>query len=387
MVSAGEALGIRLAERLAEFFGGIPILDGIGSTEVGQTFVSNTVQEWRPGTLGKVLPPYEIRVVAPDGASAEPDVEGDLWVRGPSIAAGYWNRSTNLLTDGDWLNTGDRVSVDGEGWVTYRCRADDIEIVGGLNVDPAEVERLIIEDPNVAEAAVVSVRESTGAWALQAFVVPGSGRFDEQLVTRDIHRRLTTQLSAFKVPHRFAIAEQLPRTSTGKLMRGVLRAQSAAQPIWDLPSDSGPASNVRIAENDATFKERLAVLQAERQRLVIEAVGAEAANILGARAARSLNPDLTFAELGFDSQMTVELRNRMAAVTGLQLRDTVGWDYGSITGLARYLDAELAGSAGPVQPASSATIRRTGGSGGDGLPIPWRDRFAACAVGGRGGRP
>ena len=366
-VSAGEALGIRLAERLAEFFGGIPILDGIGSTEVGQTFVSNTVEEWRPGTLGKVLPPYEIRVVAPDGATTEPEVEGDLWVQGPSIAAGYWNRSTNLLTDGDWLNTGDRVSVDGDGWVTYGCRADDIEIVGGLNVDPTEVERLIVEDPNVAEAAVVSVRESTGAWVLQAFVVPSSGRFDEQLVTRDIHRRLATQLSAFKVPHRFVIAEQLPRTSTGKLMRGALRAQSAAQPIWDLPldtpwsgtassSDSGPASNMRTAESPsgATLNERLAALRAERQRVVMDAVSAEAANILGARGARSLNPDLTFAELGFDSQMTVELRNRMAAVTGLQLRDTVGWDYGSITGLARYLDAELSGSAGPVQLASSA---------------------------------
>ena len=398
-VSAGEALGIRLAERLAEFFGGIPILDGIGSTEVGQTFVSNTVEEWRPGTLGKVLPPYEIRVVAPDGATTEPEVEGDLWVQGPSIAAGYWNRSTNLLTDGDWLNTGDRVSVDGDGWVTYRCRADDIEIVGGLNVDPTEVERLIVEDPNVAEAAVVSVRESTGAWALQAFVVPSSGRFDEQLVTRDIHRRLATQLSAFKVPHRFVIAEQLPRTSTGKLMRGALRAQSAAQPIWDLPSDtpwsdtasssdSGPASNMRIAENpsDATLKERLAALRAERQRVVMEAVSAEAANILGARGARSLNPDLTFAELGFDSQMTVELRNRMAAVTGLQLRDTVGWDYGSITGLARYLDAELSGSAGPVHACLLGAIRRAGGSGGDGLPVPGWGGFPAWAVGGRGGR-
>ncbi|MGA8327923.1 MAG: beta-ketoacyl synthase N-terminal-like domain-containing protein, partial [Mycobacterium sp.] len=366
-VSAGEALGTRLAERLTEFFGGIPILDGIGSTEVGQTFVSNTVEEWRPGTLGKVLPPYQIRVVMPDGATTEPEVEGDLWVRGPSIAAGYWNQSTDLLTDGDWLNTGDRVSVDTDGWVTYRCRADDIEIVGGLNVDPNEVERLIVEVPNVAEAAVVSVRESTGAWALQAFVVPATGRFDEQAVTRDIHRRLASQLSAFKVPHRFVITEQLPRTSTGKLMRGALRAQSAAQPIWDLPSDisrsdtaaspdSGPASKMPIAENPsaATLNDRLAALQQERQRLVTEAVSAEAANILGAQGARSLNPDLTFAELGFDSQMTVELRNRMAAVTGLQLRDTVGWDYGSITGLARYLEAELSGSASQVQLASSA---------------------------------
>ena len=95
VVSAGEALGIGLAERLKEFFGGIPILDGIGSTEVGQTFVSNSIDEWRPGTLGKVLPPYEIRVVAAGRRAAGPGVEGDLWVRGPSIAAGYWNRPTD----------------------------------------------------------------------------------------------------------------------------------------------------------------------------------------------------------------------------------------------------------------------------------------------------
>lgn len=84
-----EALELGLAERLMEFFGGIPILDGIGSTEVGQTFVSNRVDEWRLGTLGRVLPPYEIRVVAPDGTTAGPGVEGDLWVRGPAIAKGY----------------------------------------------------------------------------------------------------------------------------------------------------------------------------------------------------------------------------------------------------------------------------------------------------------
>ncbi|MDT5355857.1 MAG: 4-hydroxyphenylalkanoate synthase [Mycobacterium sp.] len=359
VVSAGEALGAGLAERLAEFFGGVPILDGIGSTEVGQTFVSNSVDEWRPGTIGKVLPPYEIRVVASDGANAKPGVEGDLWVRGPSIAAGYWNRPADPLTD--WLNTGDRVSIDGDGWVTYRCRADDIEIVGGLNVNPVEVERLIVDDDNVAEAAVVSVTEPAGASALQAFLVPASGKLIEQSIIRDIHRRLLTQLSAFKVPHRFAVVERLPRTSNGKLLRGPLRAESPTEPIWDLPAtaprpdtqtlpDSAPASSFQVPENPggATLTERLAVLQEERHRVVVEAVGTEAAKILGEPDFQSMNPDLTFAELGFDSQMTVELRNRLAAVTGLRLRDTVGWDYGSITGLARYLEGELAGSARSV---------------------------------------
>ena len=347
VVSAGEALGVGLGERLVEFFGGIPILDGLGSTEVGQTFVSNSVDEWRLGTLGKVLQPYEIRVVGPDAATAEPGVEGDLWVRGPSIAAGYWNRPKDAVMNGDWLDTRDRVCIDGDGWVSYGYRADDTEIVGGLNVNPTEVERLIVKDDNVAEAAVVSVRESTGAGALQAFLVPASGQFVEQSVIRDIHHRLLTHLSAFKVPHRFAIVERLPRTSNGKLLRGALRAESPAQPLWDLHS---PASSGQTVENPdgVTLNERLAVLQDERHRLVVEAVSAEAAKILGRSGPQSINPDLTFAELGFDSQMTVALRNRLAAGTGLRLPDTLGWDYGSVTGLAQYLEAELSGSAKQV---------------------------------------
>ena len=362
VVSAGEALEMGLAEQLMEFFGGIPILDGIGSTEVGQTFVSNGIDEWRPGTLGKVLPPYEIRVVAPDGTTAGPGVEGNLWVRGSSIAPGYWNRP-DPPGNGGWLDTQDTVCVDGDGWVTYRCRADDTEIVGGVNVNPREVERLIIEDDAVAEAAVVGVKESTGASALQAFLVPtGGGAIDESVI-RDIHRRLLIRLSAFKIPHRFAIVERLPRTANGKLLRRALRAESPTKPIWELPLiepqsdaaqlDNRPASNTRIVDRNAgevTLKERLAVLQQERHRLVVEAVCAEAAKMLGEPDPRSVNRDLAFSELGFDSQMTVVLCNRLAAVTGLRLPETVGWDYGSISGLAQYLDAELSG--GDRRPAS-----------------------------------
>lgn len=237
VVSAGEALETRLGKRLTEFFGGIPILDGIGSSEVGQTFVSNSVDEWRLGTLGKVLPPYEIRVAAPDGATAAPGAEGDLWVRGPSIAPGYWNRDTNPpLTDGGWLHTRDRVCIDADGWVTYRSRADDTEIVGGVNINPRDVERIIIEDDAVAEAAVVAVRDSTGASTLQAFLVPTGGAFIDESVLLGIHRRLLGRLSPFQVPHRFATVERLPRTANGKLVRGELRAASPTEPIWKLRS-------------------------------------------------------------------------------------------------------------------------------------------------------
>ncbi len=94
---------------------------------------------------------------------------------------------------------------------------------------------------------------------------------------------------------------------------------------------------------EVTLKERLAALQQERHRLVLEAVSAEAAKMLGEPDPRSLNPDLAFSELGFDSKMTVELCNRLAAAAGLRLPETVGWDYNSVSALARYLDAELSG--------------------------------------------
>ncbi|KAA1244246.1 AMP-binding protein, partial [Mycobacterium simiae] len=362
-VSAGEALDIDLGKRLTEFFGGVPILDGLGSTEVGQTFVSNSVDEWRLGTLGKVLPPYEIRVVAPDGLNAEPGAEGDLWVRGPSITPGYWNRPGTLsLHDGGWLDTRDTVCVDSDGWITYRGRADEVEIIGGANVNPLEVERLIVEDNAVDQVAVVGLRESTGSSVLQAFLVPSRDVSLDESAIRDIHRRLLGRLSSFKVPHRFAIVDQLPRTATGKLLRNALRTQSPTEPIWQVasvPPASAAAPELAGRPESAgslTLTERLAALQQERYRLVADAVSSETARMLGQSDPHSVNRDRAFTELGFDSQMTVELRNRLAAATGLQLADTVGWDYGSVSGLAKFLEVELSGGDRRVSALPTAVV-------------------------------
>ncbi|ORA09347.1 hypothetical protein BST12_27795, partial [Mycobacterium angelicum] len=358
-VSAGEALDLELGKRLSEFFGGVPILDGLGSTEVGQTFVSNRVDEWRLGTVGKVLPPYELLVVAPDGTVAGPGIEGDLWVRGPSIAPGYWNRPGELaLHEGGWLDTRDTVCVDSEGWITYRGRADDVENIGGVNVNPLEVERLIAEDDAVDEVAVVGLREPSGASVLQAFLVPSSGTPLDDSVIRDIHQELLGKLSSFKVPHRFAVVEQLPRTATGKLLRTALRRQSPTEPIWQLPSiaQAAAAESDQESAGSMTLTERLSALQQERYRLVADAVSSETAKMLGQSDPQSVNRDRAFTELGFDSQMTVELRNRLAAATGLQLPDTVGWDYGSVSGLAKYLEVELSGGDRRVSAAQAVVV-------------------------------
>ncbi|MBL7659499.1 p-hydroxybenzoic acid--AMP ligase FadD22, partial [Escherichia coli] len=139
-------------------------------------------------------------------------------------------------------------------------------------------------------------------------------------------------LSAFKVPHRFAVVDRLPRTPNGKLVRGALRKQSPTKPIWEL-SLTEPGSGVRAQRDDlsasnmtiaggndggSTLRERLVALRQERQRLVVDAVCAEAAKMLGEPDLWSVDQDLAFSELGFDSQMTVTLCKRLAAVTGLR---------------------------------------------------------------------
>ncbi|HEX2272748.1 MAG TPA: AMP-binding protein, partial [Acidimicrobiales bacterium] len=131
-VSAGETLTPALAQRAREAFG-CPILDGLGSTEVGQTFVSNTLAEQRDGTIGRVLPPYELAVRGPAGEDLGPGEPGTLWVRGPTVLLEYLGRpeATAAVKVGGWLCTGDRAVIEPDGFVRHQGRVDDMEIVGG----------------------------------------------------------------------------------------------------------------------------------------------------------------------------------------------------------------------------------------------------------------
>jgi fatty acid CoA ligase FadD22 len=198
-VSAGEALGVELAARARAFLG-CPILDGLGSTEVGQTFASNTLAECRDGTVGKALPPYRVDVR-----------DGVLWVAGPTLPLGH---------AGDWLCTGDRAVLDEDGFLHLRGRVDDIEQVGGISVSPLEIEAVLSRHPAVTEVAVAGVVDVEGASRLEAFVVavPGAAGFEDELVAL-----ARSELAPFKVPGAVHVVDALPRTPTGKLRRFALR--------------------------------------------------------------------------------------------------------------------------------------------------------------------
>jgi fatty acid CoA ligase FadD22 len=202
-VSAGEALGVELASRARAFLG-CPILDGLGSTEVGQTFASNTLEECRDGTVGRPLPPYRARI--DDGA---------LLVAGPTLPLGH---------TGDWLCTGDRAFLDDDGFLHLQGRTDDIEQVGGISVVPMEVEEVLRRHPAVTEVAVAGVVGADGASRLEAFVVTGLGAPSADVMRAELVALARAELAPFKVPRAVVLVDALPRTPTGKLRRFVLRA-------------------------------------------------------------------------------------------------------------------------------------------------------------------
>ncbi|MFG2003619.1 AMP-binding protein [Spirillospora sp. NPDC048911] len=220
VASAGEPLLPSLADRIESVFG-CPVLDGLGSTEVGHTFISNTVTRRRRGSLGVVLDPYEIAVRRAAGGPREPGV---LYVRGPSVMAGYLGRpeqTAEVLGADGWLRTGDLVHVDEDGFVHHHGRIRDQLTVSGERVSPLEVERVLGQHPGVVEVVVVDAADDDTA--LRAYVVLATGTLPTQELEAELLARVDECLPAHKVPRSVTFLAELPRTPMGKVHRATLR--------------------------------------------------------------------------------------------------------------------------------------------------------------------
>jgi benzoate-CoA ligase family protein len=222
-ISAGEALPAPIFERWKARFG-LEILDGIGSTEIGYICISNAAGRVRPGTSGQVIPGYDAIVQREDGARAEPGEVGDLLVRGPSTAAFYWRKrdATKHTFRGQWVFTGDRYSVDADGYFIYHGRSDDMIRVSGLWVSPLEVETALLRHGKVRECAVVARADTSGLVRPCAYVVPVERATDA--LAADLLAFASEALSAYKRPKWIEFLPELPKTSTGKVQRFKLRA-------------------------------------------------------------------------------------------------------------------------------------------------------------------
>ena len=220
-VSAAEPLPAATFERFRERFG-ITILDGVGSTELLHIYLSNAPDNVAAGTSGVPVPGYDVRIVDQFNVDQIDGEPGQLMVRGPSMATGYWCRGdmTRATFEGSWMRTGDLFGRDPNGIYTYLGRIDDMLRVGGEWVSPAEVEGVLIEHGDVLEAAVVGERTDDGVTRPIAYVVSsGPAPPDPD----DLTAFCRQQLAGFKRPSRYEIVDDLPKTATGKIQRFRLR--------------------------------------------------------------------------------------------------------------------------------------------------------------------
>jgi len=203
---------------------GVILRQGYGLTEVGvNCFTMNDEEAWhKAGSIGRPMMFTEARVVDDAGAELGPEEVGELCFRGPHVSAGYWNRpeETARAYDADgWFHTGDMARVDADGFFYIAGRAKDMFISGGVNVYPAEIENVLLQHPELADAAVIGVEDDTWGEVGVAYIVL---RPDAELDADTLPAYVGERLARYKIPKRFVVVDELPRTPYGKVVKGEL---------------------------------------------------------------------------------------------------------------------------------------------------------------------
>ena len=233
--SAGEPLPAHIGEAWRERFG-VDIVNGVGTTEMGHLFLTNIPGKVEYGTSGVPVDGYEVKLVDDDNREvADAGVIGELLVRAPTAALGYWNQldKTRSTFQGEWTRTGDKYERRADGVYLYCGRKDDMFKVSAIWVSPSEVEAALTSHPLVLEAAVIPFETTQGLLKPKAFVVlresgdalPGRALYEELKI------HVKRSIGPWKYPRWIEFVDSLPRTATGKLQRYKLRewSEQAAQ--------------------------------------------------------------------------------------------------------------------------------------------------------------
>lgn len=223
-MSAAEPLPPELHARWKEATG-VPILEGIGSTEVGHIYISNRMDDIRPGTMGTPVRCYQIRILDESGNDVGDETPGRLWIKGPSVTRRYWRdpeRTARAIVNG-WFDTSDTFRRDKEGRYIFCGRSDDMLKVSGRWVSPFEIESTLAEHPNILEAAVVGREDDNGLLKAEAWVVLKDPSEACESTACDIRSFCKTKLAPYKSPAWINFVNELPKTATGKIQRYKLR--------------------------------------------------------------------------------------------------------------------------------------------------------------------
>ncbi|SKC14849.1 acetyl-CoA synthetase [Bosea thiooxidans] len=230
VAAAGEALG---AETLA--WGrealGLSINEAYGQTECNLVLASSAaIGVSRPGAIGKAVPGHEVAIIRPDGTVCAVGEQGQIAVRRPDpvMFLEYWRNpaATAAKFVGDWMTTGDEGVQDEDGYVRFIGRDDDVITSSGYRIGPGEIEDCLLKHPAVALAAVIGKPDRLRTEIIKAFVVLKSGLAGSPALVSELQGFVRARLSAHEYPREIAFRDELPMTTTGKIIRRALRAEA-----------------------------------------------------------------------------------------------------------------------------------------------------------------
>jgi 4-hydroxybenzoate-CoA ligase len=230
--SAGEPLPPHLGRGWKQRYG-LDICNGVGSTEMGHLFLTNLPDAVDYENSGVPVPGYDMRLVDASGGDVADGEIGELLVRGPTSAAGYWNQRerTRRIFEGEWTRTGDKYVRRPSGAYNYCGRTDDMFKVSGIWVSPFEVEAALVSHPDVLEAGVVPAKDDKGLVKPKAYVVlkNGAGEGAGRALYEGLKTHVKRTVGPWKYPRWIEFVDALPKTATGKIQRFKLRELAAQE--------------------------------------------------------------------------------------------------------------------------------------------------------------
>ncbi len=227
-VSAGEALPVSTFDAWQNATG-LPLMDGIGATEMLHIFIASPEGAVRPGSTGMPVPGFEAMVVDGQGEPVADGTVGRLAVRGPTGCRYLADVRQRTYVANGWNLTGDSYLRDADGYFWYQARSDDMIVSSGYNIAGPEVESCLLTHPAVAECGVVGQPDAERGMIVKAYVVLKPGHAASDALTRTLQDFVKAEIAPYKYPRSIAYLSSLPRTQTGKLQRFALR-QMAQEP-------------------------------------------------------------------------------------------------------------------------------------------------------------
>jgi long-chain acyl-CoA synthetase len=228
-ISGGEALPVSLQTAFKEKFG-MDIHEGFGLTETSPIVAISVPWAQKTGSVGKLIPEVEARVVSDEGATLGVNQDGELWIKGPNVMKGYYHKpelTAEVLTSdahGTWFKTGDIARLDEEGFLFITGRKKDMIIMAGEKIFPREIEDAMKQHPAVLHVGVIGVKDGPRGEMPVAFVqLKPETTEGERPTANDLRSFVRERIAAYKVPRDVYFMESLPISATGKILKRELR--------------------------------------------------------------------------------------------------------------------------------------------------------------------